>query len=95
MSGTGARLYSFTTPPDYDPREVEPNQYMEHSAEYRIMPGEWKTAVTAEFGTLLLEQGVRHIWDLDPAPANARELFFTIHSLSGRQGPWEFAIPLQ
>jgi hypothetical protein len=96
LSLTGMRVYTFTTPANYDPRDTRlPNQLMGHTAKYKIDDEDWKPAVTTEFGTFLLEKGVRHIWDLDPAPGNARELFFTISTLGGWEGPWKFDIPLQ
>lgn len=88
----GARLYTLSRPDNYNPKD---SLAFETAAEYRVDAEDWKPAAKTEFGSFILEGGIRHIWDLDPIPQNARELSFRINRTGDRQGPWEFKLPLQ
>jgi hypothetical protein len=89
----GARIFTRFLPEDYDP-EQDPPEFIETDAEYRVDDGNWKPAFRTEFGTALLEDGVRYIWGLDPVPLGTRDLNFRINRIGDWKGPWEFEVPL-
>ncbi|MDD5702242.1 MAG: hypothetical protein PHU23_09365 [Dehalococcoidales bacterium] len=94
MRTTGAALYINLIPEDYN-REQELRWSTGNEAQYKVDGEDWKPAHKAEFGTLVLEDGVRYIWNLDPVPQGSRKLALRLTKLGGTEGLWEFEIPLE
>ena len=93
MTSTGARLQTLAVPENYDSSDVSAG-WIDTEAEYKIDDGDWKPAKKDMFGTLQLKEGVRYIFDLDPVPADTRQLTLRITEIGKKQGLWEFEIPL-
>jgi hypothetical protein len=93
MKSQGAELSIMCIPDHYELKK-ESTHMTGTDAQYKVDNEEWKPAIRSEFGTILLEEGVRYIWDLDPVPQNAREITFRINKMEDRLGPWEFVIQL-
>jgi len=94
MSNQGAALYTMCVPENYQPEEVS-TRYIETDAQYKVDDEDWKPAMKSMFGTFLLKEGVRYIWDLDPVPQNAGEISFQISRIGDHKGLWEFKIQLK
>ena len=104
LTATGARFYAFTIPPGYSPPEQPepvippmphppPPEMVPVHAEYTI-DGVTKDAGYSGIGSE--DDGIRLIWDdLDPVPADAEGLTFTITHFGDIEGRWEFKIPLE
>jgi len=100
LTATGMTVYAFNTPPGYtSPQGILPtSQFMVASGEYSVDGGAIKQAGSAGFR--FLEDGIRYTWkNLDPVPADAKELTFRIimrweDKPEELLGPWEFKIPL-
>ncbi|MBN1189140.1 MAG: hypothetical protein JXA46_05245 [Dehalococcoidales bacterium] len=93
MKTDGAALNIMCIPEDYSPDE-ESSRVTGTDAQYKVDDGDWKPAVKSGFGTHILKDGVRYIWDLDPVPLNAVKLHFRINRIGEREGFWEFEIQL-
>jgi hypothetical protein len=89
-----ANVYTFTASSDYAPENFS-TLYISTDAEYKVDNENWKPALKESFGTIGLEDGVRHIWDLDPVAQNSEELILRINRINDWEGPWEFKVPLQ
>jgi len=93
MDTRGAALYVMCIPENYEPAE-ESTRVTGTDAQYKVDDEDWKPAIKSEFGTYLLENGVRYIWDLDPVPQEADTLSFQINRIGDIEGRWEFKIQL-
>ena len=98
LSTSEARFYAFNVPPDYSlPHgpELPPPSLMKllAYARYSIDGGPMIDAGPSEIH--FLNDGMSHVWNLDPVPEDATELTFVITRLGDWDGPWEFVISLQ
>jgi flagellar hook assembly protein FlgD len=94
MNTNGVALDIKLIPDNYKPEE-ELRWPTGNEAQYKVDDEDWKPAHKAEFGTFILEDGVRYIWDLDPVPQGSRKLTLRLTKLGGTEGFWEFEIPLE
>jgi len=97
LSVEGARFCCFAVPPGYTPSQSIPEIMAFSRAEYSF-DGIAKDAGFAGYGTR--GDGIKLIWGspdrlLDPVPADAKELTFTITRFGDVEGPWEFRVPLE
>ena len=86
-SSQGTNPSSIAVPPPL----AMPPAYVE--AEYSIDKGPFASAFMFST-TILPDNTMLRIWNLDPVSKNARSLTFRINSINTAQGPWEFEIPL-
>jgi len=98
LNAVNVTVYTFTTPPGYSlPEEHPPYEFeslmINSVAEYSV-DGETIKQVRAGGGKANAS-GIRLTWDdLDPIPADAKKLTFTITQLGEWEGRWEFTVPL-
>lgn len=76
-----------------DPNLAPPQFWIHAEAEYSIDGVAMKQAGPS--GINFLQNGMRHVWNLDPVPSDAKELTFRITKLGDWQGAWEFNVALQ
>ena len=101
LTSSGMTVYAFNTPPGHTPPQgiLPTSTFLDAFAEYSVDGGVMKQAGSA--GLCFLENGTRYTWkNLDPLPADAKELTFRIRMRyydkpEGLLGLWEFKIPLQ
>jgi len=101
LTSSGMTVYAFNTPPGHTPPQgiLPTSTFLDAFAEYSVDGGVMKQAGSA--GLRFLENGTRYTWkNLDPLPADAKELTFRIRMRyydkpEGLLGPWEFRVPLE
>ena len=99
LNAVEVRVYTFTTPPGYSlPEEHPPHEFeslmINSVAKYSVDGGIIKDVRAG--GGKADAAGITLTWDeIDPIPADARELTFTITQLGDWEGRWEFKIPLE
>lgn len=99
LAATGIKVYAFNTPPQYNLPQgpnLAPPQFMalHAAASYSIDDGKTNSAGTS--GIEFLDNGMRHVWNIDlPVAKGSKELEFTISVLGDWHGPWRFKVPLE
>lgn len=104
LTTTGMTVYAFGMLPNYKPPPAV-SPFIRVFAEFSLNGDAIKPAGSA--GQQYFENGTRFIWRryIDPVPSDAKELTFSITSITLRsdpgkadrlvEGPWEFAVSLQ
>lgn len=108
LTSMATKFYAFVIPPDYSPPEGEDAELPPHRIPYLsdlrpvhatyTFDGVTKDARSADLD--IRGDGIILAWahpfePLDPVPADAKELTFTIPRFGDWEGPWEFKIPLE
>jgi hypothetical protein len=91
LSSKGSIFHCFFVPPS--DVSTEPDAYAKYTFD-----GTTIDAGSSGWGSR--DNGFRLVWGstelpLNPVPSNTKELTFTITRLYGREGPWEFEVPLK
>ena len=97
LTADNSTFYCFFIPPGYVPQALGPSDSFIAFAEYSF---DNTTVYTGDAGFGARDNGIKLVWGdepvkLQPIPADAIELIFTITKINDWPGPWIFNIPLE